>query len=138
MQPNRYGRCSPDYFSETGQLWGNPLYRWEKRTATDMIGGPNAYNPIKMVDIIRLDHFRGFAALGRRTMDGQRTPCKSFAYISLMLKWAFMRQVHHPDHRCAIATALDEDHPVRTMATRLNLSHPIIMSTNSVIYTGTR
>jgi 4-alpha-glucanotransferase len=51
----------PDYFSPTGQLWGNPLYRWRVHKST-------AYNwwyqrfksTLEMVDIIRLDHFRGF------------------------------------------------------------------------------
>ena len=53
----------PDYFSETGQLWGNPLYRWN-------IMAKNGYNwwmerfriNTLMVDMIRLDHFRGFEA----------------------------------------------------------------------------
>lgn len=53
----------PDYFSATGQLWGNPLYRWDKLAE-------NGYDwwlarvqqTLKTVDIIRLDHFRGFEA----------------------------------------------------------------------------
>jgi 4-alpha-glucanotransferase len=52
----------PDYFSPTGQLWGNPLYRWE-------VHAQNGYKwwqgrlkaVLQLVDIIRLDHFRGFA-----------------------------------------------------------------------------
>ncbi len=51
----------PDYFSRTGQLWGNPLYRWD-------VMAQDSYRwwieriqaELKMADIIRLDHFRGF------------------------------------------------------------------------------
>ncbi len=53
----------PDYFSATGQLWGNPLYRWEAmaesgyRWWTDRMRHAQS-----MFDLIRLDHFRGFEA----------------------------------------------------------------------------
>ena len=53
----------PDYFSPTGQLWGNPLYRWDVlaqqgyRWWIDRLRAT-----LRMVDIVRLDHFRGFAA----------------------------------------------------------------------------
>ncbi len=53
----------PDYFSETGQLWGNPIYDWE-RMADDgwtwwlqRVG-----RALSQTDLVRLDHFRGFAA----------------------------------------------------------------------------
>ena len=53
----------PDYFSATGQLWGNPLYRWDVLASSgyrwwiDRLAAT-----LSMVDIIRLDHFRGFEA----------------------------------------------------------------------------
>jgi len=53
----------PDYFSETGQRWGNPLYRWDvmaERGYAWWIARIGAV--LHMVDIIRIDHFRGFAA----------------------------------------------------------------------------
>jgi 4-alpha-glucanotransferase len=53
----------PDYFSETGQLWGNPIYDWENMRADDFswwIARVRA--TLKTVDIARIDHFRGFAA----------------------------------------------------------------------------
>jgi 4-alpha-glucanotransferase len=53
----------PDYFSRTGQLWGNPLYRWQvikERGYTWWIDRVKA--TLATVDIIRLDHFRGFEA----------------------------------------------------------------------------
>ncbi len=52
----------PDYFSETGQLWGNPLYRWDVHQQEDYNWWLKRLRSIfDMVDIVRLDHFRGFA-----------------------------------------------------------------------------
>ncbi len=62
-QPTYVAGVPPDYFSATGQLWGNPLYRWSThqqegyRWWTDRIE-----SQLAQVDILRLDHFRGFAA----------------------------------------------------------------------------
>jgi len=53
----------PDYFSETGQLWGNPLYRWdimEKQGFQWWIA--RFKQMLKLFDAIRVDHFRGFDA----------------------------------------------------------------------------
>ena len=53
----------PDYFSETGQLWGNPLYNWERMLADDFTWWiKRVRETLKVVDIVRVDHFRGFAA----------------------------------------------------------------------------
>lgn len=53
----------PDYFSETGQLWGNPLYRWDAQ-ARDDYGWwvQRLRHSLHLYDAIRLDHFRGFEA----------------------------------------------------------------------------
>ncbi|MDQ6693942.1 MAG: 4-alpha-glucanotransferase [Chloroflexota bacterium] len=53
----------PDYFSPKGQYWGNPLYRWET-LAADGYGWwiERLRNAFRLYDIVRLDHFRGFAA----------------------------------------------------------------------------
>jgi 4-alpha-glucanotransferase len=52
----------PDYFSPTGQLWGNPLYKWDKHEETGFAWWLERFKAsLRMVDIIRLDHFRGFA-----------------------------------------------------------------------------
>ena len=53
----------PDYFSETGQLWGNPLYNWQihKETGYQWWVKRIAFT-LKMVDYLRIDHFRGFEA----------------------------------------------------------------------------
>ena len=53
--------CPPDYFSETGQLWGNPLYNWKylKKTGYEWWMGRIAAAD-KLFDITRIDHFRAF------------------------------------------------------------------------------
>src|SRR5687767_537231 len=53
----------PDYFSRTGQLWGNPIYDWE-RMREDKFGWwvERVRAMLRFVDVIRIDHFRGFAA----------------------------------------------------------------------------
>ena len=52
----------PDYFSPTGQLWGNPLYRWDVHKSQGYRWWIDRVRSVlKSVDIIRLDHFRGFA-----------------------------------------------------------------------------
>ena len=56
----------PDYFSETGQLWGNPLYKWEEMEADDFLWWRNRFTKLfEVVDIVRIDHFRGFEAYWR-------------------------------------------------------------------------
>ncbi|HEX8917967.1 MAG TPA: 4-alpha-glucanotransferase [Chloroflexota bacterium] len=53
----------PDYFSATGQLWGNPHYRWDVMAQTGYAWWVERFRMLlRMVDIVRLDHFRGFAA----------------------------------------------------------------------------
>ena len=53
----------PDYFSATGQLWGNPLYRWDVHKKTGYAWWLERFRAVlKMVDIVRVDHFRGFAS----------------------------------------------------------------------------
>src|SRR5512145_3435027 len=53
----------PDYFSATGQRWGNPLYRWDVLAERDYDWWVKRFRAIlTLVDIVRLDHFRGFAA----------------------------------------------------------------------------
>jgi len=53
----------PDYFSKTGQLWGHPIYRWDvlKTTGFKWWSQRIAHN-LQLVDVLRIDHFRGFVA----------------------------------------------------------------------------
>ena len=51
----------PDYFSETGQLWGNPLYDWDYQKKTNYEWWMKRIkNQLSLFDYIRIDHFRGF------------------------------------------------------------------------------
>ena len=62
FHPLRVAGCPPDYFSKTGQLWGNPLYRWdvmEKEGFDWWIARIRAMS--RLFDLTRIDHFRGFA-----------------------------------------------------------------------------
>ena len=61
--PSVVAGVPPDYFSKTGQLWGNPIYDWERMRA-GAFGWwvARARAMLSLVDIIRIDHFRGFAA----------------------------------------------------------------------------
>ncbi len=53
----------PDYFSKTGQLWGNPLYRWDLMAKDGYQWWIDRLRmTFQLVDIVRLDHFRGFEA----------------------------------------------------------------------------
>lgn len=53
----------PDYFSSTGQLWGNPIYDWDAMKADGFRWWIARFAwTLKAVDIVRVDHFRGFAA----------------------------------------------------------------------------
>jgi 4-alpha-glucanotransferase len=53
----------PDYFSATGQLWGNPVYNWEQSQATNHRWWIERFKAtLQYVDLVRVDHFRGFEA----------------------------------------------------------------------------
>ena len=64
-KPRTLAGCPPDAFSEDGQLWGTPVYNWER-----MKKGKTPYkwwrqrisHALKIFDVVRLDHFRGFEA----------------------------------------------------------------------------
>jgi 4-alpha-glucanotransferase len=62
-QPTVVAGVPPDYFSPTGQLWGNPLYDWRAIAAQGYQWWIERIRAtLRLVDIIRIDHFRGFEA----------------------------------------------------------------------------
>jgi len=62
-QPKFVAGVPPDYFSAQGQLWGNPVYNWDALRATGYRWCVDRLRALlSHVDLIRLDHFRGFAA----------------------------------------------------------------------------
>ena len=71
----------PDYFSETGQLWGNPVYRWEAHEKTGFAWWvARMRHALHLADLVRVDHFRGFSAYWEipadapNAIDGQWVP----------------------------------------------------------------
>ncbi|SEP93657.1 4-alpha-glucanotransferase [Ectothiorhodospira magna] len=61
--PNHVAGVPPDYFSATGQRWGNPHYRWDNMAADGFAWWIERLGAaLEMVDLIRIDHFRGFEA----------------------------------------------------------------------------
>ncbi len=63
LQPKRVAGVPPDYFSEDGQLWGNPLYNWDvmKQRGFDWWLS-RLRHALKLYDTVRIDHFRGLAS----------------------------------------------------------------------------
>jgi 4-alpha-glucanotransferase len=62
-QPAVVAGVPPDYFSKTGQLWGNPLYSWKAHRKTGYRWWAERLQAVlSLVDLVRLDHFRGFEA----------------------------------------------------------------------------
>jgi 4-alpha-glucanotransferase len=62
-RPKVVAGVPPDYFSATGQLWGNPLYDWEALQKTGYAWWVDRLrSTLAQVDLVRLDHFRGFEA----------------------------------------------------------------------------
>ena len=62
LKPTVVAGVPPDFFSKTGQLWGNPLYDWKKHKASGYAWWiERIAQTLNLVDILRLDHFRGFA-----------------------------------------------------------------------------
>lgn len=62
-KPVKVAGVPPDYFSATGQLWGNPLYNWQKLKETNYNWWVERVRAnLSTCDIIRIDHFRGFEA----------------------------------------------------------------------------
>jgi 4-alpha-glucanotransferase len=61
--PRTVGGVPPDYFSKKGQLWGTPTYRWDRMERTGFQWWISRLrSTLEMVDLLRLDHFRGFEA----------------------------------------------------------------------------
>ncbi len=62
-KPTMVAGCPPDAFTELGQLWGNPLYDWDKMKSDNYSWWKRRLGAtLKMYDVVRIDHFRGFEA----------------------------------------------------------------------------
>jgi 4-alpha-glucanotransferase len=101
LRPTVVAGVPPDYFSPTGQLWGNPLFRWEEHKSTGYQWWLNRLIAAFMrVDVLRIDHFRGFA-------EYWEIPAGKFT--AEIGRW-----VPGPgaDFFDAIRSSLGEDHPI--------------------------
>ncbi len=94
----------PDYFSKTGQLWGNPVYNWEvmaKQSYTWFIDRI-AHN-MSLFDTIRIDHFRGFAEYWeipgshKTAMNGQWQPGPGAAFFQTLFEKLPFAQIFAED-----------------------------------------
>jgi len=63
LEPRLMAGVPPDYFSATGQLWGNPVYDWEHHSRHGFDWWVRRFQRLThLVDVVRIDHFRGFQA----------------------------------------------------------------------------
>jgi 4-alpha-glucanotransferase len=70
--PTRVAGVPPDYFSATGQLWGNPLYDWRAMARQDYAWWVDRLRLcLRQTDLVRIDHFRGFEAYWEIPADAQ-------------------------------------------------------------------
>ncbi|MDE7263378.1 MAG: 4-alpha-glucanotransferase [Anaeroplasmataceae bacterium] len=61
-EPKLVAGCPPDFFTEDGQLWGNPVYDWDYLKSTNYAWwNMRIQRAFELFDILRIDHFRGFA-----------------------------------------------------------------------------
>lgn len=92
LQPTFIAGVPPDYFSETGQRWGNPIYNWDLLKKTDFAFLINriAINA-KIYDVIRLDHFRAFDTYWKipsscpTAIDGEWIEAPGYAFFDKLL-----------------------------------------------------
>jgi len=63
LKPTKVAGVPPDYFSKDGQLWGNPLYNWEKMKEENYKWWADRLEAaLEIYDVLRIDHFRGLAS----------------------------------------------------------------------------
>ncbi|MCM8595394.1 4-alpha-glucanotransferase [Accumulibacter sp.] len=90
-RPRVVAGVPPDYFSATGQRWGNPLYRWPAHAAEDYRWWVERMRQtMKLCDLVRIDHFRGFESFweipaeAETAIDGRWQPGPGIAVFDAM------------------------------------------------------
>ena len=143
----------PDYFSATGQLWGNPLYRWDVLKEAGYAWWIERFRTtLTLVDIARIDHFRGFAAYwevpasestavngrwvpapGRQLFDAVRAALEmrpmrpkkiGAARWRPLVSFGGEEEDRTPDLRIANATLSQLSYPPTTARILANFAHP--------------
>ncbi len=80
FKPEKVAGVPPDYFSEDGQLWGNPLYDWDEMKRNGFSWWKKRVaNALKLYDIVRIDHFRALASYWAIPADAETA--KSGAWV---------------------------------------------------------
>ncbi|MPN02048.1 4-alpha-glucanotransferase [bioreactor metagenome] len=152
-QPAKVAGVPPDYFSKTGQLWGNPLYKWDELAKDDYAWWRARFELLlKTVDIVRVDHFRGFEAYwavpsGETTaVNGQWLKGPGIEFFATMRKYLGKLPIIAED--LGIITPEVDDLKNEFYFPGMKVLHfafesnddrclPIIIDKNSVVYTGT-
>ena len=155
-RPKYVAGVPPDYFSRNGQLWGNPVYNWNiLKNRGYFWWEKRIEQSLKMFDLVRIDHFRGFSAFWQVPANAAtaakgkwvKGPGKDFFDKCFkkrsMLKRVIAEDLGHitPEVRHLIKTlripgmrvllfAFDGDSPANT-------HHPNNHTRNSIVYTGT-
>jgi len=93
LTPKVVAGVPPDYFSKTGQLWGNPIYDWDNmQTDGFKWWVSRVKSTLKTVDIVRVDHFRGFA--GSWEVPGGDKTAENGSWVSVPGKQLFQTLIH--------------------------------------------
>lgn len=153
-RPKYFGGVPPDYFSKTGQLWGNPVYNWQELEKTHFKWWIDRIQwNLEQCDVLRFDHFRGFTAYWQipasstTARNGRwiRSPAKSFFDI---LKKTFSNLPFVAEDLGLISDRVRENlrflgvPGMRVLlfafdCSRDNPNFPVNHQKNSVVYTGT-
>ncbi len=164
-RPAAVAGVPPDYFSETGQLWNNPLYDWEANRRQGYAWWVRRVrNLLRRVDVVRLDHFRGFQAYWEVPGDavtaeqGQWVPGPGAELFDAIDRAIVSRSDLHADGRTALPFIAENlghiTHEVDELQRRLGLPgmvvlqfaltgaiegdfDPSALAPNTVLYTGT-
>ena len=153
--PTKVSGVPPDYFSETGQLWGTPVYEWKKLQANNFDWWVKRIEQnLFLFDIVRLDHFRAFAAYWE-VPSGEETAINGKWVESPGIKFFNLLKKEFPGMPLIAEDLGSLDEPVYKLLERfkfpgMNVLHfafgedrsgnpylPFNHVPNSVVYTGT-
>jgi 4-alpha-glucanotransferase len=114
-RPRFVAGVSPDYFSAQGQLWGNPIYDWEALRRTGYRWSIERLRALLThVDVVRLDHFRGFAAAwqvpaqAKTARSGEWVPGPGASFFSAVQRELGALPFRPTFARCAISSNCPE------------------------------
>ncbi len=152
--PTQVGGVPPDYFSETGQLWGNPVFDWERVAERDFDWWlARMHFNLRMFDQVRVDHFRGLesywsiAAEAKTAIIGEWLPAKGHDLFRKLKEHLGTLEIIAEDLGVITPEVekLRDDFDLPGMkvlqfafgsdATNLNLPHNY--TSNFIVYTGT-